>query len=98
MATPPLDPQLLLSAIIEFSDDAIVSKDVHGIVTSWNGAAERMFGYTSAEMVGKSIRLIIPADRQAEEDEVLLRIGRGEAVRHFETIRQHKNGALIPIS
>src|SRR2546429_100000 len=58
MATPPLDPQLLLSAIIEFSDDAIVSKDVHGIVTSWNGAAERMFGYTSAEMVGKSIRLI----------------------------------------
>jgi PAS domain S-box-containing protein len=87
-----------LAAIVESSDDAIVSKDLNGIVTSWNRAAERIFGYTAAEMVGRSIRTIIPADRQSEEDVVLAKIRRGEKVEHFETIRCHKSGKRIPIS
>jgi PAS domain S-box-containing protein len=87
-----------LSAIVESSDDCIVSKDLNGIIQSWNGGAERMFGYTAAEAVGKSIRLIIPEDRQAEEDNVLAHIRRGEKVDHFETVRQRKDGSLIDIS
>jgi PAS domain S-box-containing protein len=66
-----------LAAIVESSDDAIVSKDLNGVVTSWNRAAERMFGYTAAEMVGRSIHVIIPDDRHAEEDDVLAHIRRG---------------------
>jgi PAS domain S-box-containing protein len=89
---------LRLAAIVQSSDDAIVSKDVNGIITSWNQAAERMFGWTAEEVVGRSIRIIIPADRQAEEDHVLSRIVRGETVDHFETIRQRKDGSLFPIS
>jgi PAS domain S-box-containing protein len=87
-----------LAKVVESSDDAIVSKDLDSIVTSWNEAAERMFGYTAAEMIGKSIRKIIPADRQSEEDTVLARIRAGQAVTHFETVRQRKDGTLIPIS
>lgn len=87
-----------LAAIIESSDDAIVSKDLDGIVTSWNQAAERMFGYTAAEVVGQSITIIIPEDRLHEEREVLRRIRRGDKVDHFETLRRHKSGKLIPIS
>ena len=87
-----------LAAIVESSDDAIVSKNLNGIVTSWNAAAERMFGYTQEEMIGESIRRIIPADRQTEEDRVLASIRRGERVDHFETIRQRKDGSLVPIS
>ena len=87
-----------LAAIIESSDDAIVSKDLDGIVISWNQAAERIFGYTAAEMIGRSIRAIIPADRQQEEDEVLARIRRGDKVDHFETVRQRKDGSLVHIS
>jgi PAS domain S-box-containing protein len=87
-----------LAAIIASSDDAIVSKDLNGIVLSWNDAAERMFGYTSAEMVGRSIRRIIPADRQSEEDAVLESIRAGRRVDHFETVRQRSDGGLIPIS
>jgi len=87
-----------LARVVESSDDAIVSKDLNGIITSWNRAAERMFGYTEAEAVGQSIRMIIPADRQAEEDMVLGRIRAGQAITHFETIRQRKDGSLIPIS
>lgn len=88
----------LLTAIVSSSDDAIVSKTLEGIITSWNRAAEAMFGYTAAEAVGKSIRLIIPADRQQEEDFVLGEIRRGERVDHFETIRQTKDGRLLNIS
>ena len=66
-----------LARVVESSDDAIVSKDLNGIITSWNRAAELMFGYTAAEAVGQSIRMIIPADRQAEEDMVLARIREG---------------------
>jgi len=87
-----------LAAIVESSDDAIVSKDLNGIVTSWNRAAERMFGYAAAEMIGRSIRIIIPANLQAEEDYVLSNIRRGDKVDHFETTRMHKNGTLVPIS
>jgi PAS domain S-box-containing protein len=87
-----------LMRVVESSDDAIVSKDLNGIVTSWNRAAERMFGYTEAEMVGQSIRRIIPDELQSEEDTVLARIGAGQSVDHYETIRQHKNGFRLNIS
>ena len=87
-----------LAAIVRSSDDAIVSKDLNGTITTWNPAAERLFGYTAAEAIGKSIRIVIPHDRQAEEDGVLSRIRRGEAVAHFETIRQRRDGTQFPIS
>jgi PAS domain S-box-containing protein len=87
-----------LSAIVTSSDDAIVSKDLDGTVQSWNAGAELIFGYTAEEMIGQSIRRIIPADRQAEEDEVLRRVRRGERVDHFETVRRRKDGKLIDIS
>lgn len=99
MSAPTPDYTLLhLAKIVDSSDDAIVSKDLNGVIRTWNAAAERMFGYTAAEVVGQSIRMIIPADRQDEEDFVLGRIRAGEAVRHFETIRRRKDGRLIPIS
>jgi len=88
----------LLSAIVDSSDDAIVSKTLEGIVTSWNPAAERMFGYAASEAIGKSIRLIIPAERQAEEDYVLNEIRKGRKVDHYETIRQTKDGRRLSIS
>jgi PAS domain S-box-containing protein len=88
----------LLIAIVNSSDDAIISKTLDGIVTSWNPAAEAMFGYTAAEVVGQSIRIIIPSDRQEEEDFVLGKIRCGERVDHFETIRQTKDGQLLNIS
>jgi PAS domain S-box-containing protein len=87
-----------LARVVESSDDAIVSKDLNGVITSWNRAAERIFGYTAAEAVGQSIRMIVPADRQSEEDEVLARIRRGESVDHYETIRQRKDGTRRTIS
>jgi PAS domain S-box-containing protein len=87
-----------LASIVESSDDAIISKDLDGVVTTWNRAAEKMFGYTAAEMVGRSIRTIIPAERQAEEDDVLASIRRGQKVDHFETVRQRKDGSPVPIS
>ena len=88
----------LLAAIVESSDDAIISKDVTGTIMSWNRGAERLFGYAADEVIGRSIRIIIPADRQSEESEVLRRIGRGEIVDHFETVRQRKDGSLVTIS
>jgi PAS domain S-box-containing protein len=87
-----------LAAIVESSDDAIISKDLDGVVTSWNEAAERIFGYSASEMIGRSIRTIIPADRQQEEDLVLARIRLGQKVDHFETVRQRKDGSLVDIS
>jgi len=86
------------AGIVESSDDAIVSKDVNGIIGSWNPAAERIFGYTADEVIGRSVRLIIPPDRQNEEDEVLRRIKIGERVDHFETLRRRKDGTDVPIS
>jgi PAS domain S-box-containing protein len=87
-----------LARIVDSSDDAIVSKDLNGTILSWNAAAERMFGYSAQEAVGQSIRMIIPADRQSEEDYVLGQIRQGESVRHYETLRCRKDRSLIPIS
>jgi PAS domain S-box-containing protein len=87
-----------LAKVVESSDDAIVSKDLNSTIVSWNRAAERMFGYTAEEAVGRSIRMIIPADRQAEEDSVLATIRAGRSVTHYETIRQRKDGSFVTIS
>lgn len=87
-----------LAAIVDSSDDAIVSKTLQGVITSWNKAAERIFGYTAAEAVGQNITLIIPEERRAEETEVLARLVRGERIDHFETIRQAKDGRRLDIS
>jgi PAS domain S-box-containing protein len=92
------DARQRLAAIVESSDDAIVSKDLNGVVVSWNRGAERLFGYSAAEMVGKSITLLIPEDHRDEEPEILARIRRGERVEHYETIRRRKNGGLLNIS
>jgi PAS domain S-box-containing protein len=89
---------LPLASIVESSDDAIVSKSLDGIVTSWNRGAERIFGYTAAEMIGQPITLVIPQDRHSEEREILTRIRRGERIDHYETVRQRKNGSLIIVS
>ena len=87
-----------LGAIVESSDDAIVSKNLDGIITSWNRGAERVFGHTAEEAIGKPITIVIPADRRSEEREILTRIGRGERIEHFETVRQRKDGGLIIVS
>ena len=87
-----------LAAIIESSDDAIVGKTLGGVITSWNQAAERIFGYTAAEAVGQQITLIIPEERRSEEAEVLARLVRGERIEHFETIRRTKDGRSVEIS
>jgi PAS domain S-box-containing protein len=89
---------LYLAAIVKNSDDAIVSKNLDGIITSWNPAAEEIFGFTADEAIGKSIRIIIPPDRQTEEDDVLARLRRGEAISHFETVRMRKDGTQFPAS
>ena len=88
----------LLAAIVDSSDDAIVSKGLDGIITSWNRSAERMFGYTAEEAVGQHIRLIVPRDRQDEETIILERLGRGERIDHFETVRVRKDGTTLDIS
>jgi len=92
------EAQARLAAIVESSDDAIVSKTLQGIIMTWNKGAERIFGYTAAEVVGKAINIIIPPDRQHEEPKILERLGRGERVDHFETIRMRKDGRLINVS
>ncbi|MDQ7948010.1 MAG: PAS domain S-box protein [Pedobacter sp.] len=87
-----------LAAIIESTDDAIVSKTLESIITSWNPSAERTFGYTAEEMIGESILKIIPDDRKHEETIILSRLKNGERVEHFETVRQRKDGGLIDVS
>jgi PAS domain S-box-containing protein len=87
-----------LAAIVKSSDDAIVSKTLDGVITSWNEAAERLFGYTAEEAVGQPIFLIVPNDRKAEEEDVLSRLRRGERITHFETLRQTKDGRQVPVS
>jgi PAS domain S-box-containing protein len=88
----------LLASIVESSDDAIVSKNLDGIIMSWNQGAERLFGYTAAEAIGKSINILIPPDRFEEEPGILARLRRGERVDHFETIRVRKDGSRLNIS
>jgi len=87
-----------LAAIVGSSNDAIVTKTTSGIVTNWNAGAERVFGYTADEMIGQSIRRLIPADRMQEEDDILARIRRGERIDHYETVRVCKGGRLIDVS
>jgi PAS domain S-box-containing protein len=89
---------LLLAAIVESSIDAVIAKDLNGIITSWNAAAERMFGYSADEIVGRPITLIIPPGHQNEEEQILSKIRRGERVEHFETQRLRKDGGLVDIS
>jgi PAS domain S-box-containing protein len=88
----------LLASIVDSSEDAIVSKDLNGVITSWNGGAVRLFGYSSLEAVGRPITIIIPPERLEEEPKILNRIRRGESVEHFETIRLRKDGAPLDIS
>lgn len=87
-----------LAAIVTSSDDAIIGKTVDGIVTDWNAAAQTIFGYSSDEMIGKPIALLLPADRQEEERQILAKIQKGEKVEHFETRRLRKDGAVIDVS
>ena len=97
-AVQTLDSAKQMAAIVAFSDDAIISKDLNGVIRSWNPGAERLFGYTADETIGKPITLIIPDDRRAEEPSILERLRRGERVDHFETIRKRKDGGLLHIS
>jgi PAS domain S-box-containing protein len=87
-----------LASIVESSDDAIVSKNLDGIIKSWNRGAERVFGYTAQEAIGQPITIVIPQDRLDEERDILTRIRRGERIEHFETVRQRKHGSMIIVS
>jgi PAS domain S-box-containing protein len=89
---------LRLAAIVESSDDAIISKDLRGIVTSWNSGAEKIFGYTASEMIGESITRLIPAERLGEENYILGQIRIGNSINHFETLRRTKDGRLLDVS
>ena len=92
------DARLRLAAVVESSDDAIITKTLEGIITSWNKAAETMYGYTVAEAVGKPVTILIPVDRLNEEPAIIERLKKGEKIDHYETVRQRKNGTLIDIS
>jgi PAS domain S-box-containing protein len=92
------NPSDHLAAIVESSEDAIISKDLNGIIQTWNKAAERLFGYAAHEIIGKPVLTLIPEDRHHEEDRILGQIRRGERIQHFETVRQRKDGSLIDIS
>jgi PAS domain S-box-containing protein len=87
-----------LASIVEFSDDAIVSKNLDGVITSWNKGAERLFGYLAEEIIGKSITILIPPERLHEEHAILGRIRRGDRVDHYETVRRRKDGSLVDVS
>ena len=88
----------LLAAIVASSDDAIISKNLDGVITSWNKSAERIFGYGAEEAIGQHITLVIPPERHAEESEILNRVRRGERVDHFQTVRRAKDGSLLDVS
>lgn len=90
--------EAMLAAIVASSDDAIISKNLDGIISTWNDAAEMMYGYTAAEVIGKHITIIIPEDRLDEETIIINKIRAGERIEHFETLRQTKDGDLVPVS
>jgi PAS domain S-box-containing protein len=94
----PIDDAARLAAIVAYSNDAIISKDLNGVIQTWNRGAERIFGYTAEEAIGRPISLIIPEDRLGEEDDVLTRIRVGHPVEHYETVRRTKDGREINIS
>ncbi|MFC7395614.1 PAS domain S-box protein [Chelatococcus sp. GCM10030263] len=87
-----------LAAIIESSDDAILAKDLDGVITDWNQGAERLFGYTAEEIIGKPVTILVPAERHDDEPAILDRIRRGERIEHYDTIRQRKDGTLVDVS
>ena len=87
-----------LAAIVESSDDAILAKDMNGVIITWNKGAERLFGYTPEEVIGQPILMLIPPDRQDEEPKILSRIRSGERIDHYETIRRRKDGSLVDVS
>ena len=87
-----------LAAIVESSDDAIISKSLDSIIRSWNAGAEKIFGYTAKEAIGQSIRMLIPKELQDEEDMILARLRRGERIDHFVTVRQRKDGRRLDVS
>lgn len=89
---------LQLVSIVELSDDAIISKDLNGVIQTWNAAAEHLFGYATEEVVGRPVTVLIPADRQDEEPGILARLRRGERISHYETVRRRKDGSLVDIS
>lgn len=93
-----LDPVQRLAAIVSGSDDAILSKTLDGVVTSWNPAAERMFGYRASEVIGHSVTMLFPPERATEELDILARISRGEHIAPFETVRVRKDGVPLPVS
>ncbi|MDQ6910472.1 MAG: ATP-binding protein, partial [Actinomycetota bacterium] len=90
--------RLQLAAIVDSSDDAILSKTLDGIILSWNRAAENLYGYTAEEMIGKPVTVLLPADRQYEVDQILAKVRRGEALEHFESRRVRKDGSIVPVS
>lgn len=92
------EASLWLAAIVDSSDDAIVSKDLDGIITSWNAGAQRLFGYTARETIGRPVTMLMPEHRKEEETRLLERIRRGERVEHFETVRRRKDGSLVDVS
>jgi PAS domain S-box-containing protein len=96
--SPEFESAAFLAAIVESSDDAIVSKDLNGVITSWNGGAERILGYNAREVVGRHISIIIPPDHLDEEPKILERIRRGDRVDHYETVRRRKDNSLVDVS
>src|SRR5687767_1778575 len=97
LRSPELAPYWL-SAIIESADDAVISKTLDGIITSWNKGAERIFGYTADEVIGKPVTILIPAGHEDEEPSILARLRAGDRIEHYETVRVRKDGTLIDIS
>ena len=93
-----IDAAFHLSAIVASSDDAIISKDLDGTITSWNQGAERIFGYTAAEAVGRPVSILIPTDRGDEEPQILTRIRKGERIDHYQTVRRRKDGSYVDVS
>ncbi|WP_197086359.1 PAS domain-containing protein [Sphingobacterium sp. IITKGP-BTPF85] len=87
-----------LAAIVNSSNDAIVSKTLEGIVTSWNAAAEELFGFKAGEIIGQPILKLIPENRKSEEDHILAKLRAGQSLKHFETIRISKTGQLLDVS
>src|SRR5436309_3777551 len=87
-----------LAAVVESSDDAIIGKTLDGTITAWNHGAENVFGYSATEAIGKSMRMLIPPERASEERDILARIGRGQSVEHFDTVRVRKDGKRIEVS
>lgn len=98
VAATPERREAMLAALVESTDDAIVSKDLNGIILTWNDAAARMFGYSAEEIIGKSVRCLIPKELQQEEDSILAKIRAGERISHYETLRIRKNGERFDVS